>query len=487
MRRNLEGQLGLRLNAGGSPSPLAACRLDPAAGRALTQAARAALPSHEQRLLQLARQQLAEANTWPAGIQLSADPPCARSSPLLVLPRSGTPGLPASSRVSRGSDARDTVRVAQVDFMPLLLQSQLEGRDRMAQTTNARFAESAQRLQLAELAASALAQLVAVLVGTPAGTANACATAADAASARRVLEQASVWARRQPPVRPSRELRELASAEAVFDALTARGNPCQLALADAASAQRLSSALARDKVTHQLVMEPRWTPAGLAEASAKAKGCGSAAQQALGEALKASPGELAPLAAKGVASLDELNALRQRAEGWGYPVPLTGAAAVLGFLQDEASGRQLKKSATAVARERLAAEDAARRRQQAADEAAQRKAEQAAAAQRKIDEADSDAERLSELAGLAGTLACYRAADAHVASVAKYAHKWDDVGLTGVLFGQYLVKVAKPGVLVMTSPHLAMQNGFGAFKRVPVRCHYDTRRKQVVEVELAAD
>ena len=79
---------------------------------------------------------------------------------------------------------------------------------------------------------------------------------------------------------------------------------------------------------------------------------------------------------------------------------------------------------------------------------------------------------------------CRSAADAHVASVAKFAHKWDDVGFLGVLFDKYLVKVETPGVLTMTSSRLSLQNGFGAFKRVRVFCDYDTRTKKVRDVRI---
>jgi hypothetical protein len=79
---------------------------------------------------------------------------------------------------------------------------------------------------------------------------------------------------------------------------------------------------------------------------------------------------------------------------------------------------------------------------------------------------------------------CRGAADSYVASVAKFALKWDDVGFLGALFDKYLVRVETPGVLPMTSSRLSLQNAFGAFKRVRVFCDYDTRTKKVRGVRI---
>jgi hypothetical protein len=212
---------------------------------------------------------------------------------------------------------------------------------------------------------------------------------------------------------------------------------------------------------------------------------------AFADTLGASPADLERLAGAGISSTDIVKEVQRRAAAIKYPAEPVTVEALLQFLDDEASGRKSKKTATVVARERMAAEaaakraeEAARAKQAAADEAARKKAEAEALAQKKRDELDRNAERLSGIAGTMGTIACHNAAESYVSSVEKYAHKWDDVGTFGTLFDKYLVHVETPGVLTMVSNHLSMQNGFGAYKKVKVLCNYDTRAKKVVNVLL---
>jgi hypothetical protein len=212
----------------------------------------------------------------------------------------------------------------------------------------------------------------------------------------------------------------------------------------------------------------------------------NAQQMGCAKALKATPEDLKRLADAGISRSEDLAPIRKQASAVAYPADLATVEGLVRFLEDEAAGRKVKKSATQMARERTVAAEAAGKKAQAAEqvapreeEAARKRAEATAAEQKKR---DSNAERLSEIAGIAGATMCRSAADSYVASVAKFAHKWDDVGFLGVLFDKYLVKVETPGVLTMTSSRLSLQNGFGAFKRVRVFCDDDTRAKKVRDV-----
>lgn len=72
---------------------------------------------------------------------------------------------------------------------------------------------------------------------------------------------------------------------------------------------------------------------------------------------------------------------------------------------------------------------------------------------------------------------CSVEADDYLRSVAKYDFKWQDTGWFEQKFDSYLKVVPSPGVLVMVSDKAMLQNGFGAYQRVELRCAYDTQAK----------
>jgi hypothetical protein len=68
-------------------------------------------------------------------------------------------------------------------------------------------------------------------------------------------------------------------------------------------------------------------------------------------------------------------------------------------------------------------------------------------------------------------------ADDYLKSVTNYEYKWEDTGWLGQKFDKYVKDVPAPGVLVMVSSHVMLQNGFGAFQRVELQCAYDSQAK----------
>ncbi|MEI7785183.1 MAG: tetratricopeptide repeat protein [Betaproteobacteria bacterium] len=507
VRRNLEGKLLLRDTAGKGPHEI--CWPD-ALARTHVAEANVLTPGYEQRALARFRKVLADAGIATAPANLVRDAGCLRRAPFMVATRSLSAQLAAPLMLPLAGDSREAHQIVKVDLIDLVVQTNLEARDRSAQIYNDGFVDRASKWALAESAASGKPVFAALQIGTSSGSVGVCALKTDAQAARVLAQQSEYWSARRPAVAPNASsLRDFDSAEALFDAITARADACPVVIAPADAVNRLSTALTRDKITHRVFVNAAWTPTEIAEIDARSQGFASSQQMEFANSLKATPEGIKRLTEAGIARSDDLAAIRKRASTLAYPSDLGSVEAILNFLDDEAAGKKVKKTATQMARERSAAEEVARKKKEAADqlaqrneeaarkkkeaaeqlalrneEAARKKAEAAEAEQKKRDEKDSNAERLSEIAGVAGAMMCRSAADSYVASVAKYAHKWDDVGFLGVLFDKYLVKVETPGVLTMTSSHLAMQNGFGAFKKVRVFCDYNTRTKKVLDVRI---
>ena len=489
VRRNLEGKLSLRDASGRGTAEI--CWPDSLA-RSHVAEANALQAAYDQRVLARFRKILSDAGLSAASANLVRDSGCSRRAAFLVATRVVNAQLPSSWMLTVAGEQKEAQQLARVDFFEMVAQANLEGRDRTAQQFNEAFADKASKWALAEAAGSGKPVYAAMQIGSGSGNLGVCTLKPDAQAARVLAQQSEFWSARRPALSPNAgSLRDFDSAESLFDAITARADACPVVIAPAEAVNRLSIALTRDKIGHRVFVNAAWTPTEIVEIDARSQGFASAAQMEFANSLKATADDLKRLADAGIARNEDLAPIRRRAGAIAYPADMASVEGLLRFLEDEAAGKKVKKNATQVARERTAADEAARKKAEAVEqlarrneEAARKKTEAAAAEQKKRDERDSNAERLSEIAGIAGAMMCRSAADSYVASVAKYAHKWDDVGFLGVLFDKYLVKVETPGVLTMTSSHLAMQNGFGAFKKVRVFCDYNTRTKKVLDVRI---
>jgi hypothetical protein len=94
---------------------------------------------------------------------------------------------------------------------------------------------------------------------------------------------------------------------------------------------------------------------------------------------------------------------------------------------------------------------------------------------RPVDLNNSDS--LDQKYGIAASSACEVDADDYLKSAAKYEFKWEETGWLEQKFDKYMKDVPAPGVLVMVTNKVMLQNGFGAFQRVELQCAYDTQAK----------
>lgn len=92
----------------------------------------------------------------------------------------------------------------------------------------------------------------------------------------------------------------------------------------------------------------------------------------------------------------------------------------------------------------------------------------------------NDAKALDDKYDISAVVACASGADDYLRSIAKYDYKWDDTGMFETKFDSYLSRVASPGVLTMISGKAKLQNGFGAYQHIVLRCNYDTQNKSVL-------
>lgn len=79
---------------------------------------------------------------------------------------------------------------------------------------------------------------------------------------------------------------------------------------------------------------------------------------------------------------------------------------------------------------------------------------------------------------------CASSADSYLRTVSKYSFKWDDISWYEQKFDSYLSNVREPGVLTAVTDKVALQNGFGAYKRIKLYCDYDARKKRVLSYEF---
>jgi hypothetical protein len=96
----------------------------------------------------------------------------------------------------------------------------------------------------------------------------------------------------------------------------------------------------------------------------------------------------------------------------------------------------------------------------------------------------NDAEKLDEKYGIAAALSCSEGADDYLRSVSKYDFKWDDMGFLDTKFDHHATTVETPGVVVEFSNKVALQNGFGAYQHITLRCDYDSQKKKVVGYQI---
>jgi len=89
----------------------------------------------------------------------------------------------------------------------------------------------------------------------------------------------------------------------------------------------------------------------------------------------------------------------------------------------------------------------------------------------------SNSAALDQKYGIEAMSHCEVEADDYLKSVAKYEFKWEETGWLEQKFDKYLQDVPAPGVLVMVTNKVMLQNGFGAFQRVELQCAYDTQAK----------
>jgi hypothetical protein len=92
----------------------------------------------------------------------------------------------------------------------------------------------------------------------------------------------------------------------------------------------------------------------------------------------------------------------------------------------------------------------------------------------------NSSDALAKKYGTIASVYCADEADNYLRSVAKYTFKWDEIGTFDSKFDRFVEQVASPGVLTEASNKVTLQNGFGAYERVEIRCDFDTQKKKVL-------
>ena len=95
-----------------------------------------------------------------------------------------------------------------------------------------------------------------------------------------------------------------------------------------------------------------------------------------------------------------------------------------------------------------------------------------------------DARALMEKYGMEADVHCGTEADDYLKAIAKYDYKWADRSFGETKFASYRPHVPLPGVLVMVSDSVELQNGFGAYQREELECSYDTQSQKVLRYKL---
>jgi hypothetical protein len=96
----------------------------------------------------------------------------------------------------------------------------------------------------------------------------------------------------------------------------------------------------------------------------------------------------------------------------------------------------------------------------------------------------NSSQSLDDRYGTKAAVSCSVYADDYLRQVSKYTFKWDDIGFLEQKFDKFLVRIDQPGVLIMASNKVSLQNGFGAYQRAQLYCHYDTQADKVAKYEV---
>lgn len=95
---------------------------------------------------------------------------------------------------------------------------------------------------------------------------------------------------------------------------------------------------------------------------------------------------------------------------------------------------------------------------------------------------DFDAKLLDDKYSDDAQAACSAGADDYLQSKSRYAYSWDpsSEGFFGVRFDQFATEVAGAGILTLISNRAKLQNEFGAYQRIELRCDFDTETGKVL-------
>ena len=92
----------------------------------------------------------------------------------------------------------------------------------------------------------------------------------------------------------------------------------------------------------------------------------------------------------------------------------------------------------------------------------------------------NSSDALAKKYGTIASVYCADEADNYLRSVAKYTFKWDEIGTFDSKFDRFMKLVTSPGVITEVSNKVTLQNGFGAYERIEIRCDFDTQNKKVL-------
>ena len=99
---------------------------------------------------------------------------------------------------------------------------------------------------------------------------------------------------------------------------------------------------------------------------------------------------------------------------------------------------------------------------------------------------NEDARSLDRNYGSRAESRCADGADDFLKTVGTGSFKWDEIGALDERFDKFVSVTHKPGVLVLTSNKISLQNGFGGFERTVIYCEYDTQAMTVLSYKVDA-
>jgi hypothetical protein len=97
-----------------------------------------------------------------------------------------------------------------------------------------------------------------------------------------------------------------------------------------------------------------------------------------------------------------------------------------------------------------------------------------------------DAGSLDRAYGSRAESRCTDGADDFLKTYGTGSFKWDEIGSLDERFDKFVSVTHKPGVLVLTSNKISLQNGFGGFDRTVIYCEYDTQAMTVLSYKVDA-